>query len=154
MILIENKKGINVILIQKPSNVESSNFTILLQNTITKDIYQYYVKNLSSIFSIYYQFEVEFENLIDGEYKLILINNPNHINIEVVENTLNIKETEVGTVYFICNKNDYLTNGELYITLTKNNDVEIITKELVKIGDYVNPNTQYNKDTKFITYNG
>ena len=59
--------------------------------------------------SLYYQFNIDVSELIDGEYTLYLF-------------------TEDG---------------------------ELITTELVQIGDYVNKhNTTYNKNNKYVTYNG
>ena len=86
-------------------------YSITLINNLTKEEYQYIdlIDNNNGIFSLYYSFEIDVSNLIDGEYTLYLYDE---------DNTL-------------------------------------IQTELVQIGDYVNKhNTSYNKNNKYVTYNG
>lgn len=87
-------------------------YNISLINNLTKEEYNYFdlIDENDNVFpSLYYQFNLDVSELIDGEYTLYLF-------------------TEDG---------------------------ELITTELVQIGDYVNKhNTTYNKNNKYVTYNG
>ena len=156
MILVQNKFENGTILIQKPYKLKSSNFTILLQNILTKEIHLFNVTTTSSKDSLYLKFEnINFSNWEDGEYYLLLINNPLHSKIEVSYNNINDFKRQENIIYFLLNKSDYIMNGELYVGYSVSfEDVIKITSDIVKIGTYKNPTLTYNKDTKYIQYNG
>lgn len=158
MILIK-EKGNSDITIQKPYEFSSSLFSILLQNTVTKEVYQFNVEDKNVDNKLFFNFEFDSSDLIDGEYYMVLISNPSFAPIEVKVNDIDdvkIQEQE-GMIYFLVNKGDYITNGELYLTIspkTEYEEIKKITIDLLRVGDYKNPNQQYNNEQKYITYNG
>lgn len=179
MILINTDTITAVFQVQRPFEHFSDYYTILLQNTVTKEIYQYTVKPKKSTNKLFYTFEIDIQNLVVGEYYVLIISNPLELVLEVEYNNVNaieednrVKEilknnkdiltndkfilcNEVGkTMVFLMNKGAIITNGDVLIGNTQNTYIKVITKDLLKFGEYKQENKQYNKQTKFITYNG
>lgn len=141
----------NNIVIQKPFNIIGNNFTLLLQNTVTKEITIYNVTDFSE--NLYFHFEIDNLNLINGEYYLLLISNENHLPLEVITNDINSAKLE--SVYLLLCKDMLIINKDVQvITTLKNADVTVVTRELCKVGDYNTTKTEYNNKKTFITYNG
>jgi hypothetical protein len=180
MILIKDNGKTTAISIQKPFDFSSSYYTILLQNTVTKEIHQYTTEDLYYN-KLYWNFQLNTDDLITGEYYVLLLANPQQLHLELSYNNINnIKEderikrilknkgdvitndmfilvneeTENPTLLFLMNKGQVITNGDIYIANTEESNIKILTKELLKVGEYKTPTTQYNKEKKFITYNG
>ena len=157
MILIQNKSKSSTIVVQKPYEIELTNFTILLQNVVTKEIHQINVYN-SLADSLFFRFEnIDMSSFDDGEYYMLLISNPSFAPIEVSYNDVDSFQIEENKVYFLMNKGDYIMNGELYLVMSPRSEYESIKKittDLLRVGTYNNPTTQYNNETKFIQYNG
>ena len=81
MIILDNTGRITV---QLPQITDVTNYTILLQNTVTKDIHRFDVEGENDV--IYRHFDINTSNLIDGEYYIVLIANPYKSVIEVTNN--------------------------------------------------------------------
>ena len=161
MILIKNKDDFNTIFIQKPHKLNERNFTLLLQNVVTKEIFKYNLTD-SNIGSLYFKFNINVSGLGDGEYYGLLISNPHFVAIEVEYNNINDfqgKDYE-KVIYLLVNNGDYITNGELYLATSLNgsssvdDSVRKITSELIRVGDYENPSRQYNNQVNYKQYNG
>ena len=147
MIILDNTGRITV---QLPQITDVTNYTILLQNTVTKDIHRFDVEGEYDV--IYRHFDINTSNLIDGEYYLVLIANPYN---SVIEVTNDIKNYEVNNVvYYLVNHGDYITDGNLYVGISGDPGVSICTRELVRKGEFENKATQYNKNNKYVTYKG
>lgn len=130
-------------------------FSIILQNTVDKQIYTYTQENTASDNSIYYSFDVDFSDLQDGEYKLYLIENKDGLPIYINQN--NVEKSEIDTnKYILINKGEILANKERILIIsgddTYKTPIEIITTEIVRIGEYTAPNTSYNKKQSYIQY--
>lgn len=84
-------------------------YSITLINNLTKEEYQYIdlIDNNNGIFSLYYSFEIDVSNLIDGEYTLYLYDE---------DNTL--IQTELVQIGDYINKNTSSTynNNKKYVT--------------------------------------
>ncbi len=150
----KNDEHFNVILIQKPQFTDEVNFTLILQNNVSKEIYKYNVINVANKGNIYLQFEVSFEDLIDGEYTMLILVNSTHSDVQIKPNNIKDFKEEKNIVYILTNKDNILTNKDFVIVQSKDSNVYLYSMELVKVGDYQNPNKQYNNEKKFITYNG
>lgn len=55
-------------------------YTIILQNSVTKEIFSYNLDD-STPNSIYYEFEIELQDMNDGEYEYLLIENPDNFKV-------------------------------------------------------------------------
>lgn len=153
MILLEDKTKTEIV-IQKPFEYKTDYYTILLQNTVTKVVYQFLVEDEFDN-KLFYHFNADFSNLMDGEYYLILVPNPYRTEIEITTNLKKYEGYDSAVVLYLANKGDLIINGNAYLVTSANvrNEI-IITKELVRIGDYGSPSKQYNNPTKYVTYNG
>jgi hypothetical protein len=176
MILIND--DIEVISIQKPFEYNPEHFTLLLQNTVTKKIYQYIVEDTFEN-KLYWNFKINTDDLITGEYYTLLLANPLQLHLEInyvtdikederVKRALKNKDSVIRnnmfilvneengnqSLLFLMNKGEAITNGSIYIANTEDSDIKIMTKELTRIGGYESPSKQYNNPTKFVTYNG
>lgn len=83
-------------------------YSITLINNLTKEEYQYIdlIDNNNGIFSLYYSFEIDVSNLIDGEYTLYLYDE---------DNTL--MQTELVQIGDYVNKhNTSYNNNKKYVT--------------------------------------
>ena len=153
MILLEDKTKTEIV-IQKPFEYKTDYYTILLQNTVTKVVYQFLVEDEFDN-KLFYHFNADLSNLMDGEYYLILVPNPYRTEIEITTNLKKYEGYDSAVVLYLANKGDLIINGNAYLVTSANvrNEI-IITKELVRIGDYESPSKQYNNQTKYVTYNG
>lgn len=153
MILIK-EKGNSDITIQKPYEFSSSLFSILLQNTVTKEVYQFNVEDKNVDNKLFFNFSIDTSDLIDGEYYLLLLSNPYSIDIEVKVNDIDDIEENKKKVFLFVNKGETIINGVLNIGNEQYDRIFKITIEMLRVGTYENPSTQYNNEQKYITYNG
>lgn len=148
MIILQDNK----LTIQNPlNNTFEGNFTIILQNTVTREVFQYNVENTRNN-PLYYHFEIDV-NLNDGEYFLLLVHNPSFAEIDVTSDISNIQDKKMG-FEAIANDDTVILNGGYYIGFEYEANITIVTRELLRIGEYENKTTQYNKNNKYVTYKG
>lgn len=162
MITIQDK----ILTVQKPFNFNYQFYTLILQNTITKEITQFTMSDIDSN-SMYIHFNVDNLNLINGEYFLLLLSNNNREEINIVtaeifnENFNKPLDINNEEFYYLVYDGLYISNGDIYLGINKVNNtggnteaVQILTKELLKFGDYNAKIKEYNNTKKYITYNG
>lgn len=125
--------------------------TIIFQSTTNKEIFSYDIEDKTPS-SIYYEFDIELENMKDGEYEYLLIENPD--GLMVVSNTNNVFESELGDPVIIVAENLPLTAAEkiLISYMGETFPIEVLAFGLCRIGDYKTSKTEYNKQTKYVTY--
>lgn len=154
----------NILTIQKPFKFDYQYYTIILQNTITKEITQFTMSDVGSN-NMYVHFDIGELNLIDGEYFLLLLSNDKKEKINVVTAEIFNKDfnapQEIEEFYYLVYDTQYIINGDVYLGYNKikyvggNTDaVQILTKELFKMGDYTTKIKEYNNTKKYLTYNG
>lgn len=129
----------------------TSNYTIVLKNTITKDIYKYDVKGENN--GIYCHFNnLDTYNIIDGEYILILAANPNNANFEIRDE---IDDVFFDNVLFYLSCGDKLIKmGDKYVGISQFPNVIVYARELARKGMPYNNTEKYHKDNKYIVYKG
>ena len=148
MIILQDNK----LTIQNPlNNTFEGNFTIILQNTVTREVFQYNVANIHKN-PLYYHFEIDV-NLNDGEYFLLLVHNPSFADIDVMSDISNIQDKKMGFVA-IANDDTVILNDGYYIGFGYEVDIKIVTRELLRIGEFENKTTQYDKNNKYVIYKG
>lgn len=103
-------------------------YTIILQNTTTKQITTYNVYDGGN--GLFYKFNIDTTDLTEGEYKLYLVDNNDWLSITT--NQTNIEKS----------------------MLADGTTISIITTELLRVGDYKATTTAYNSEKNFRTYNG
>lgn len=153
MILVKNKEEINSIIFQKPFEISSPYYSILLQNVVTKQVFQLNVKETYSD-SLYFHFEVDLTEYDDGEYYVLLLSNPFEIAIEVTSHNIDDIKEKQDRVLIIANSDIPIKDGILFIGNEQNDNVVKITTELLRIGEYETSTVKYNNEKKYIQYNG
>lgn len=127
-------------------------YTLILQNSVTKEIFSYnLVDNTPD--SIYYEFNIELQDMIDGEYEYLLIENPDKL--KVVSNFNNVFESQLADpVIMIDLSFGTLTAGaKIMITeMGETHPLNVLTFGLMRIGDYKSSKVTYNKQNKYVTY--
>lgn len=86
-------------------------YTLLIQNTVSKEVCTYNLENLNYDENIYYKFNIVLDdNTPDGEYQYLLFENPNQI--EVVVNYNNVYDSKLyGDTKILVTFTNTLTNG-------------------------------------------
>ena len=125
--------------------------TIIFQSTTNKEIFSYDIEDKTPS-GIYYEFDIELENMKDGEYEYLLIENLD--GLMVVSNTNNVFESELGDPVIIVAENLPLTAAEkiLISYMGETFPIEVLAFGLCRIGDYKTSKTEYNNQTKYVTY--
>lgn len=126
--------------------------TIILQNTVTKEIYSYNLTD-NTPNSIYYEFEIELGNMNDGEYEYILIENPNRL--KVVSNFNNVFKSELADPFILVDLSggSLTTGAKIMISeMGETYPIDVLSYGLLRIGDYKTPKTEYNNTSHYTYY--
>lgn len=125
-------------------------YTLLIQNTVSKEVYTYNLENLNYDENIYYKFNIVLDdNTPDGEYQYLLFENPNQA--EVVINYNNVYDSKLyGDTKILVTFTNTLTNGTQILIAGK--PIMWLSSGLIRIGDYKSNNYQYNKQNKYQVY--
>lgn len=126
------------------------NYTLLMQNTTTKEVYTFDLENQNYSENIYYKFDITLqEGMRDGEYQYILFSNPNKL--EVIVDVNNPMQSELyGNPVILVTYNNTLTNGTQILVAGK--PIPILGTGLIRIGDYENNKYQYDKSNTYVSY--
>lgn len=125
-------------------------YSLVIQNSTTKQSYVYYLKDLSYSEYIYYKFDIVLGKIPDGEYQYILFANKD--NYEVLVNTNNVFKTDVNNEKILVTYENMLTNNTKILVAGKQEP--ILSTGLIKVGEYDNNSYQYNVQTKYKSYEG
>ncbi len=126
------------------------NYTLLMQNTITKEVYTFDLENQNYSENIYYKFDITLsDDMPDGEYQYILFSNPNKL--EVIVDVNNPMQSELyGNPVILVTYENTLTTGTQILVAGK--PIPILGTGLIRIGDYQNNKYQYDKQNKYMAY--
>ena len=153
MIQIKDKFKENTINLVKDSNNYSGNYSIIFQNTLTKNI-QIYLQLEDTGNKMFYTFEnIGFNSMDDGEYYLVLIENPNQLRLIIDRFQPNkIKTAEEEYIYLTLN-GDYITNASFFIVNGMvENEITPVCSELLCVGEYEKNKTSYKANKQYLTY--
>lgn len=126
--------------------------TIIFQSTTNKEIFSYDIEDKTPS-SIYYEFDIELENMKDGEYEYLLIENPSKL--KVVSNINNVFKSELANpVILVDLSGGSLTNGAkiMISEMGETFPINMLACGLMRIGDYKSSKVAYNKDSKYTVY--
>ena len=126
------------------------NYTLLMQNTTTKEVYTFDLENQNYAENIYYKFDITLsDDMPDGEYQYILFSNPNKL--EVIVDVNNPMQPELyGNPVILVTYENTLTTGTQILVAGK--PIPILGTGLIRIGDYENNNYQYDKPNTYVSY--
>ena len=154
MIIIKNKLENEITFIRDYGDY-NGNYSIVLQNTLTKEIHTY-VSNDDIGNTLYHKFSVDLTQLEDGEYYMVLLENPD--NLPIITNPNNPQKVVGETIEYIylTNAGDFITNAGFYLVIQGEEMVEkelkLVCTELLRIGEYKSPKQQYNSTKQYIQY--
>lgn len=156
MIIIKNKLENTDIALIKDYDGYTGNYSIVLQNTLTKNI-----SVLQTVEDVGNKYNYIFEGVIpsgleDGEYYMVLLENPD--NLPIITNPNNPQKVVGETIEYIylTNAGDFITNAGFHLVIQGEERVEKELKpvctELMRIGEYKSPKTQYNSTKQYIQW--
>lgn len=124
------------------------NYSLVLQNTVTKQIYIYNLNNQNYSENIYYKFDITLDdNTPDGEYQYVLFYNPNKWEIVIDPN--NIYQDQYNGYVLVTYDNILTTNTKILIA---GKPIPILSTGLIRVGDYENQRYQYDRQNQYISY--
>lgn len=127
-------------------------YTLILQNSVTKEIFSYNLVDNTPT-SIYYEFNIELQDMIDGEYEYLLIENPAKLPISSNYNNVFGAEMEDPVIIVNLDGKPLTAGAEILISeMGEVRPIDVITFGLMRIGDYKSSKVTYNKQNKYITY--
>lgn len=152
IIIKDNLHEVNIKLVKNKFNFVE-NYSILIQNTLTKKYVIFeQCENISPESSLYLEFNIDFKSFNDGEYELIVFENPDRL--EFISNANAPKKIETNFIRFLVKDGAFIKNGDYFLVISENqeNTLQYIATEMLKIGDYKTNTKQYNKQQQYITY--
>lgn len=153
MVIVKDNLGeVSIKLVKNSFNVVE-NYSIIIQNTLTKKYVIFeQCENISPESSLYLEFNIDFKSFNDGEYELIVFENPDRL--EFISNANAPKKIETNFIRFLVKDGAFIKNGEFFLVVSENqeNTLKYISTEMLKIGDYKSHAKQYNKQQQYITY--
>lgn len=129
------------------------NYSILIQNTLTKK-YKIFeqCENIACENSLYLEFVLNLEGFEDGEYEMLIFENPDRL--EFISSANAPKKIETSFIRFLVKDGEFIKNGDYFLVVSENqeNTLHYISTEMMRIGDYKTSTKQYNKQQTFIQY--
>lgn len=148
----ESSDKVNIKLVKNSFNFVE-NYSIILQNTLTKKYVIFeQCENISPESSLYLEFSLNLEGFENGEYELIVFENPDRL--EFVSSSNAPKKIETSFIRFLVKDGEFIKNGDYFLVVSENkeNTLQYIATEMMRIGDYNTNIKQYNKNQQYITY--
>lgn len=152
IIINDNLHEVNIKLVKNNFNFVE-NYSIIIQNTLTKKFKIFeQCENISPENSLYLEFVLNLQDFNDGEYELIVFENPDRL--EFISSANSPKKIETNFIRFLVKDGAFIKNGDYFLVISENeeNTLQYIATEMLRIGDYKTNTKQYNKQQQFITY--
>lgn len=152
IIIKDNLDEVNIKLVRNSFNFVE-NYAIIIQNTLTKKFKIFeQCENISPESSLYLEFVLNLENFEEGEYELLVFENPDRL--EFISTANAPKKIETSFIRFLVNDGAFIKNGDYFLVIAENkeNTLQYIATEMLRIGDYKTNTKQYNKQQQYITY--
>lgn len=150
MIIVKDNREQTIVSMVRNTGSCCKMFSIAVQNTITKEIAIFTTEDIGN--DLYMKFNLNLSNLENGEYYMLIFENPDSISFYTNMNN----PKEVTYFQYVANNDNLIMNGTFYLVMPTNAKQEItyIQAELLRIGEYKNNSKQYNKEQGYVTYNG
>ena len=152
IIIKDNLDKVSIKLVKNSFNFVE-NYSIIIQNTLTKK-YKIFeqCENISCESSLYLEFVLNLEGFENGEYELIVFENPDRL--EFISSANAPKKIETSFIRFLVKDGEFIKNGEYFLVVGENqeNTLQYIATEMMRIGDFKTNTKQYNKNQQYITY--
>ena len=153
MVIVKDKSdNVSVKLVRNSFNIVE-NYSIILQNTLTKKFKIFeQCENLACESSLYLEFVLNLQDFKDGEFELLIFENNDRL--EFISSANAPKKIETSFIRFLVKDGAFIKNGEFFLVISENqeNTLQYIATEMLRIGDYKSHAKQYNKQQQYITY--
>lgn len=149
IIVKDNKEQVTVSMVRNTCT-SCKTFSLALQNTTSKEIIIFTTEDIGN--DLYMKFNLNLSKLDDGEYYVLVFENENSIPFYTSPNN----PSEVTYFKYVASEDNVIMNGDFYLVMEAETEQKVTytQTELMRIGEYRNPSTQYNKEQKYKTYNG
>lgn len=149
--IIVKENGINTLVFLRNGDYAADNYSIMVQNTITKHITTYTVEDKGN--KLYHKFDVDIQ-LESGEYYVLLFRNTQKLRFYAPANA----PKDIDYVRFLVNDDNLVMNGKFYLVLgtpdePKEEEIHYLKSELMRVGEYKRNVTQYQREQQYIQYN-
>lgn len=127
-----------------------SNYSILFQNTITKDVTV--INCVSDGNNLYLKFTVDLSGLDSGEYLVMLFENPSLSIFEVDNNDLS--NVQANSIVYLAIDGALLTEDDFFLVMESGEKSQIkpIKTDLLRIGEYKRNSMTYRSEQTYIQY--
>lgn len=153
MVIVKDNLGeVSIKLVKNSFNVVE-NYSIIIQNTLTKKYVIFeQCENISPESSLYLEFVLNLQDFEDGEFELLIFENPDRL--EFISSANAPKKIETSFIRFLVKDGAFIKNGDYFLVISENeeNTLQYIATEMLRIGDYKTNTKQYNKQQQYITY--
>ena len=152
IIIKDNLTEVHVKLVKNSFN-SVENYSIILQNTLTKKYVIFeQCENISPESSLYLEFVLNLEGFENGEYEMLIFENNDRL--EFISSANAPKKIETSFIRFLVKDGEFIKNGDYFLVVSQNqeNTLQYIATEMMRIGDYKTNTKQYNKQQQYITY--
>lgn len=149
MIIVKDKTQESTITFVSPMSLKLDKYTILLQNTTTKEVMTFNVLDEGN--GIYMKFKMDLSPLNDGEYVAMVFENSNWTPFEIYANDL--KETNREVIYYLSDGTTLLKEGDFFLVSSQREYITPLKTDVLRIGEYKRNTTTYRNEQTFIQYN-
>lgn len=149
MIIVKDKTQESTITFVSPMSLKLDKYTILLQNTTTKEVMTFNVLDEGN--GIYMKFKMDLSPLNDGEYVAMVFENSNWTPFEIYANDL--KETNREVIYYLSDGTTLLKEGDFFLVTSQREYITPLKTDVLRIGEYKRNTTTYMNEQTFIQYN-
>lgn len=149
MIIVKDKTQESTITFVSPMSLKLDRYTVLLQNTTTKEVMTFNVLDEGN--GIYMKFKMDLSPLNDGEYIAMVFENSNWTPFEVYANDL--KETNREMIYYLSDGTTLLKEGDFFLVTSQREYITPLKTDILRIGEYKRNTTTYINEQTFIQYN-
>lgn len=149
MIIVKDKTQESTITFVSPMSLKLDRYTILLQNTTTKEVMTFDVLDEGN--GIYMKFKMDLSPLNDGEYVAMVFENSNWTPFEIYTNDL--EETNREVIYYLSDGTTLLKEGDFFLVTSQREYITPLKTDVLRIGEYKRNTTTYRNEQTFIQYN-
>lgn len=149
MIIVKDKTQESTITFVSPMSLKLDKYTVLLQNTTTKEVMTFDVLDEGN--GIYMKFKMDLSPLNDGEYVAMVFENSNWTPFEIYANDL--KESNREVIYYLSDGTTLLKEGDFFLVTSQREYITPLKTDVLRIGEYKRNTTTYRNEQTFIQYN-
>lgn len=147
MLNIKEKGRRDLVFIRNNHPDYIGGYSVIVQNTVTKEVTIYNVEDTGNTMYIKFNIDIQLEN---GEYYVLLFENPSHLPFYSDMNDIK----DITYIKYITKDGEYLKSGKFFIVYGISEErIHPLSVDMMKVGEYIHPSTQYKKQQGFIQYN-